>query len=120
MRRPMVRWDTSSTRSGSMTAKEVRASVAGAAARSNASCSPVARRSIVRPASGDVRYNVESKMQPTDVDAAGATIAAGHEGPDLPIAQGGQMLANRYEILRLIGTGGMGRVYRVRDRELDE
>jgi len=32
----------------------------------------------------------------------------------------GKTLASRYDLLALIGTGGMGAVYRARDRELDE
>ena len=32
----------------------------------------------------------------------------------------GQTLAGRYEIIDLIGVGGMGEVYRARDRELDD
>jgi len=30
----------------------------------------------------------------------------------------GDLVANRYEVLRLLGKGGMGEVYAVRDREL--
>ncbi len=45
---------------------------------------------------------------------------SGDAAAERPIFQPGQVVADRFEILSLAGTGGMGAVYRVRDRRLGE
>ncbi len=59
-------------------------------------------------------------------DAFAATIATDTEGkltlPAAPTTDVGarQVLAGRWEVVGIIGSGGMGTVYRAHDRELDE
>jgi serine/threonine-protein kinase len=61
----------------------------------------------------------EMLRRPGDVTMAGRLAPPGE--PSAAAGLGiGKLFAKRYHVLSILGQGGMGTVYRVRDRELDE
>lgn len=62
----------------------------------------------------------EMQRRPGDITGRGSLGRVGLGGDTPPSAMVGLTFAERYEVLSVVGEGGMGQVFRVRDRELDD
>jgi Flp pilus assembly protein TadD/TolB-like protein len=72
----------------------------------------------------DPGHGRDSRPGPAPDTGAGPTLsydeAAGGFRPPPPGLPSGTVFANRYQVIEELGMGGMGRVYRVLDKKLDE
>ena len=71
------------------------------------------------PGGTPVRNTPASMAVPTGWSVPAPTPTTERIAGSLEAIQPGTLLANRYEIIHLLGQGGMGAVYQAKDRELD-